>query len=188
MSYLDHDAQYRWLQVDYQIGVFISRSSVNLFHVKQLWVFSVLQVRTIFYSFTYILQNTRNFQAVNVVIFTTEAIYYYIPNYYIVIALVLWEGLLGGGCYVNTFYAISNEVSKMPIVYCSIIYKKNIFTLGSREREAVFVGQHQFLGFHRHFACRGAFDSCPQRDMQNAETRAFNVLIFREQHSISIIV
>jgi len=36
--------QYRWLQVDYQIGVFLSRSSVNLFVVRKLWIIAFLQV------------------------------------------------------------------------------------------------------------------------------------------------
>ncbi|XP_072402254.1 battenin [Diabrotica undecimpunctata] len=90
-SSISNDAQYRWFQVTYQIGVFFSRSSVNLFHIKQTWWMTL-------------------FQGINVVIFTTEAIYYYIPNFYIVVALVLWEGLLGGSSYVNTFYRISTEV------------------------------------------------------------------------------
>ncbi|XP_066155355.1 battenin isoform X2 [Euwallacea fornicatus] len=83
--------QYRWLQVTYQVGVFISRSSVNFCHIKQTWAMAVLQ-------------------GINVVIFVTEAIYYYIPNIYIVVALVLWEGLLGGSSYVNTYYRITKEV------------------------------------------------------------------------------
>nr|CAH7768463.1 unnamed protein product [Callosobruchus chinensis] len=85
-------SQYRWLQVTYQIGVFLSRSSVNLFHIKNTWIMTI-------------------FQGINVIIFTTEVLYYYIPSYYIVVALVLWEGLLGGSSYVNTFYRISTEVS-----------------------------------------------------------------------------
>jgi len=68
--------QYRWLQVDYQIGVFISRSSVNLVHIKQTWIMAALQL-------------------INVVIYTTEVIYYYIPYFWIVLLLTLWEGLLG---------------------------------------------------------------------------------------------
>lgn len=32
------------------------------------------------------------------------------PNIWIVFAFVLWEGLLGGGAYVNTFYRMSTEV------------------------------------------------------------------------------
>lgn len=46
--FIDTDEQYRWLQVDYQIGVFLSRSSVNLFHIRHIWVMSVLQVSVYF--------------------------------------------------------------------------------------------------------------------------------------------
>ncbi|CAH1965041.1 unnamed protein product [Acanthoscelides obtectus] len=89
---IDAGSQYRWLQVTYQVGVFLSRSSVNLFHIKKTYIFALLQ-------------------GINVIIFTTEVLYFYIPNYYWVVALVLWEGLLGGSSYVNTFYRISTEVS-----------------------------------------------------------------------------
>ncbi|XP_037957030.1 battenin [Teleopsis dalmanni] len=91
-TFLDKDAQYRWLNVDYQIGVFISRSSVNLFQLNKIWLMSV-------------------FQFVNVVYFLTEVIYFYTPNIWIVFVIVLWEGLLGGGAYVNTFYRMSKEIS-----------------------------------------------------------------------------
>jgi len=91
--FLDKAEQYRWLQVDYQIGVFISRSSVNILHVRRIWLMAV-------------------FQLINVVFFTTEAIFYYIPSFYIILALTLWEGLLGGAAYVNTFYKITAEVEE----------------------------------------------------------------------------
>lgn len=42
--WLTHAEQYRWLQVDYQIGVFISRSSVNLVTINKIWIMAVLQV------------------------------------------------------------------------------------------------------------------------------------------------
>ncbi|XP_068916158.1 battenin isoform X5 [Tenebrio molitor] len=90
-TFLKPSDQYRWLQVVYQVGVFLSRSSVNFFHIKHIWLMSVLQ-------------------AVNVVIFTTEVIYYYVPYFWIMVVLTLWEGLLGGAAYVNTFYRISTEV------------------------------------------------------------------------------
>lgn len=89
--WLDHDAQYRWLQVDYQIGVFISRSSVNLVKINQVWIMSV-------------------FQLINVGILLTEVITFFSPSIWLVFAFVLWEGLLGGGAYVNTFYRMSKEV------------------------------------------------------------------------------
>jgi battenin len=46
-TFLKPSDQYRWLQVVYQVGVFLSRSSVNFFHIKHIWLMSVLQVRII---------------------------------------------------------------------------------------------------------------------------------------------
>ncbi|KAH8261221.1 hypothetical protein KR044_005640 [Drosophila immigrans] len=89
--FLDRASQYRWLNVDYQIGVFISRSSVNLFQLNKIWLMSV-------------------FQFVNVIYFLTEVIWFYTPSIWIVFTIVLWEGLLGGGAYVNTFYRMSKEI------------------------------------------------------------------------------
>lgn len=54
--FIDTDEQYRWLQVDYQIGVFLSRSSVNLFHIRHIWVMALLQVSVFFSFFDSILQ------------------------------------------------------------------------------------------------------------------------------------
>ncbi|KAL3289973.1 hypothetical protein HHI36_023355 [Cryptolaemus montrouzieri] len=92
-DFVDTKDQYHWLQVDYQVGVFLSRSSVNLFHVRHIWIFSVLQF-------------------FNVILFTTEAMYYYIPHFWIMLVLTLWEGLLGGAAYVNTFYRVSSETKE----------------------------------------------------------------------------
>lgn len=89
---MNHCEQYRWLQVDYQIGVFFSRSSVSFFAINNLWLMSILQL-------------------VNVFLMLFESIYWFVPSMYIVFALVLWEGLLGGAAYVNTFYKMSKEVS-----------------------------------------------------------------------------
>lgn len=51
------------------------------------------------------------FQVVNVIIFLTQLFYFYIPSIFIVFALILFEGLLGGAAYVNTFFIIRREVS-----------------------------------------------------------------------------
>jgi battenin len=42
---MTHDAQYRWLQVTYQLGVFASRSSSACFTIRYIWLLAVLQVR-----------------------------------------------------------------------------------------------------------------------------------------------
>lgn len=89
--WLDQKSQYRWLQVDYQIGVFISRSSVNLVKISKLWLLAV-------------------FQFINVLILLTEVITFFTPTIWIVFVIVLWEGLLGGGAYVNTFYKMSKDI------------------------------------------------------------------------------
>lgn len=51
-------------------------------------------------------------QFINVIILLFETIYYYIPNIWIVFGVVMWEGLLGGGAYVNTFFRMSIEIPK----------------------------------------------------------------------------
>lgn len=90
-TFLTHSEQYRWYQLDYHIGVFISRSSVNLIPIRKLWLLPILQF-------------------VNVVIFSFEAYYQFMPSVWIVFAFVLFEGLVGGSSYVNTFYRITREV------------------------------------------------------------------------------
>lgn len=50
------------------------------------------------------------FQLLNVVIILTEVITFFSPSIWMVFLLVLWEGLLGGGAYVNTFYRMSKEI------------------------------------------------------------------------------
>lgn len=75
----------------YQIGVFVSRSSVNIVQIKQLWIMAVLQ-------------------GLNVIFFTFEAIYMFTPSIWIIFGMIFFEGLLGGGAYVNTFYRMSKEI------------------------------------------------------------------------------
>lgn len=70
--WIDHDAQYRWLQVDYQIGVFISRSSVTWIKINKIWLLAVLQL-------------------VNVVIILTEVLTFFVPTIWIMFAIVFVE-------------------------------------------------------------------------------------------------
>ncbi|XP_066997902.2 battenin isoform X2 [Anabrus simplex] len=89
--WIDHKEQYRWLQLDYQIGVFISRSSASFITIQKIWLLALLQF-------------------VNVLLFVFEVLYFYIPSIWVVFVIVLWEGTLGGAAYVNTYYRISKEV------------------------------------------------------------------------------
>lgn len=42
--WLTHSEQYRWYQVIYQLGVFISRTSVSLFPIEKIWILTIFQV------------------------------------------------------------------------------------------------------------------------------------------------
>ncbi|KAK4547898.1 battenin CLN3 protein [Oleoguttula mirabilis] len=75
----------------YQLGVFISRSSLPFFRVRSL------------YTPTF-------FQVANLVALTAQALFPYLPTVWFVFAIIFWEGLLGGLVYVSTFAAIREEV------------------------------------------------------------------------------
>lgn len=77
----------------YQLGVFISRSSATIVRIRNLYIPSILQ------SF-------------NLVLLVSQSLYYFIPNVYIIMLLVFYEGLLGGAAYVNTFMLIIDTVSE----------------------------------------------------------------------------
>lgn len=94
-SWLTHKEQYRWYQVDYQVGVLISRSSVNCFTIRRLWILPILQM-------------------INVVLLLSQVLGNYFPEgssgLWIVLLIVFYEGLLGGAAYVNTFYKITTDI------------------------------------------------------------------------------
>ncbi|KHJ83429.1 CLN3 protein [Oesophagostomum dentatum] len=86
-------SQYRWYQVMYQVGVFVSRSSLKLiqFNMTLIALMPLLQL-------------------LNTVFLTFNAIYAFVPHFGIVCAIILYEGLIGGGSYVNTFHHIHRKV------------------------------------------------------------------------------
>ncbi|KAK3520185.1 hypothetical protein QTP70_017934 [Hemibagrus guttatus] len=92
-SSLSHAAQYRWYQTLYQIGVFLSRTSLYFFKIRRVWVLSLLQ-------------------CVNAVVLLISVYYQFWPSVWIVFAVVLYEGLLGGAAYVNIFYLIRVETGE----------------------------------------------------------------------------
>lgn len=79
----------------YQLGVFISRSSVSFgVRVRQLYVLSILQT-------------------INVGITLIQSLYDAPFNsIFLLLGLIFYEGLLGGLLYVNTFMSVSEEVPK----------------------------------------------------------------------------
>ncbi|KAL3088810.1 hypothetical protein niasHT_023158 [Heterodera trifolii] len=92
---LSPTSQYRWFQVLYQVGVFFSRSSIKLFPVRIRFIplLALLQLLNALFLFE-------------------ESMALHIPHILPLMALVFYEGLLGGLAYVNTFAAIHRNVSK----------------------------------------------------------------------------
>ncbi|EDQ92491.1 uncharacterized protein MONBRDRAFT_17162 [Monosiga brevicollis MX1] len=97
MLFKDHHvfskaAQYRLYQTLYQIGVFLSRSSVQFFPVKRLWIPTALQ-------------------CVNFVLLAIDTELQLVPSIWIFCVWIFYEGLLGGLAYVNAFYLISKNTA-----------------------------------------------------------------------------
>uniref|UniRef100_A0A3Q4MIV3 CLN3 lysosomal/endosomal transmembrane protein, battenin n=1 Tax=Neolamprologus brichardi TaxID=32507 RepID=A0A3Q4MIV3_NEOBR len=88
--FLTHAAQYRWYQTLYQLGVLLSRSSLRWVKIRKVWILSVLQT-------------------LNAVFLLLAVRYLFLPTVWLVFAFILYEGLLGGAAYVNTFHFISEE-------------------------------------------------------------------------------
>lgn len=75
----------------YQIGVFISRSSVSFFRIHHLYAPSLLQF-------------------VNLGLLIAHAMFDFLPNVWVVCIIIFWEGLLGGLVYVSTFAEIIDNI------------------------------------------------------------------------------
>ncbi len=89
----EHKDQYRWYNVTYQLAVFISRSSIRWVSTKRLYLFPILQV-------------------LNVGVGLSQVYFGWMSTIWLAFVLIFWEGLLGGGCYVNAFNLVSIEVPK----------------------------------------------------------------------------
>uniref|UniRef100_S4RAQ4 Battenin n=1 Tax=Petromyzon marinus TaxID=7757 RepID=S4RAQ4_PETMA len=91
--YLSHGDQYRWYQATYQFGVFMSRSSAQWVRISRTWILALLQV-------------------INLIVFFFLVFFTVLPTFWLALPIILWEGLLGGAAYVNTFLNISAERDK----------------------------------------------------------------------------
>ncbi|CAB3402211.1 unnamed protein product [Caenorhabditis bovis] len=88
-------SQYRWYQVLYQIGVFISRSSNQLIQLS-LGIIVILPI----------------LQMANVFVFLVNALHPFLGNFAIACGFVFFEGLIGGASYVNSFAHIHKNVDE----------------------------------------------------------------------------
>src|SRR5690606_10753847 len=90
------------IQALYQIGVFVSRSSVHLVPLKTL----------------FLLQLPAIFQMINATFLSLEGIFAFVPVIWVTFAIILWEGLLGGSIYVNVFYLMSQNFTGKEKEFC----------------------------------------------------------------------
>ena len=89
-SWLSQAEQYRWYQVDYQLAVFISRSSIKLFPIKKIIIPVIIQWCIL-------------------ITLTIEATNPFLRYIWFALAIVFLEGLCGGSVYVNAFTLISES-------------------------------------------------------------------------------
>ncbi|KAE9546768.1 hypothetical protein FO519_010020 [Halicephalobus sp. NKZ332] len=99
--YLSTNSQYRWYQVLYQLGGFFSRSSINIYKLP-FWATILLPM----------------LQIINAVFFTFGAVYFFVPHIWIIFILILYEGLLGGSSYANSYDKIHHEVAPDVREFC----------------------------------------------------------------------
>eukprot|EP01080_Neovahlkampfia_damariscottae_P004735 gene4735-8318_t len=90
---IHEDIQYVYYQFLYQIGVFISRSSISFIRLENIWLQSIIQCCIFVYLFF-------------------DALFRITPNIGIIFAIILFEGLLGGSTYVNAYYRITQEIEE----------------------------------------------------------------------------
>lgn len=90
---LSHAQQYRWYQMLYQAGVFASRSSLRCCHIRHTWTLALLQ-------------------CINLVVLLADVWLSFLPSIYLIFLIILYEGILGGAAYVNTFHNIALETSQ----------------------------------------------------------------------------
>lgn len=76
----------------YQIGVFISRSSLSVIQIRRVEIMTILQ-------------------GINFLFFLMNTIFLFLDSFYICFVLMVWTGLMGGGSYVNVMYQILENPS-----------------------------------------------------------------------------
>ncbi|XP_065511381.1 battenin [Caloenas nicobarica] len=89
-SSLTHNEQYRWFQLLYQSGVFVSRSSLRCLRLRRLWVLPLLQL-------------------LNAALLLAAVLVPFLPGVGVAFALVGWEGLLGGVAYGSSFLLVAEQ-------------------------------------------------------------------------------
>lgn len=124
--------QYRWYQVLYQFGVFLSRSSLKLFPLKEAVIPLIAFL-----------------QAINVAVLFEESFRLrIIPHIFVLMLIIFYEGLLGGSAYVNTFSAIHRTVPRANREF-SISFVTLSDSIGIVMAGFLSIYAHNFICNHR---------------------------------------
>ena len=91
LPWISQAEQYRWYQCIYAVGVIISRSSSSVIRIRNVWILALLQY-------------------VMLLIFAFQVLFPCITSIFVTFALILFEGLLGGGVYINSFLNVSEKI------------------------------------------------------------------------------
>jgi battenin len=82
---------YTLYQTAYQSGVFLSRSSIEFVKFPRIWLLPPVQFA-------------------NLAVLLAAALFNFLPHRYCVVAIMFFEGVVGGGMYVNAFYKLRRTV------------------------------------------------------------------------------
>ena len=75
----------------YQVGVFLSRSSLQFFVVERTWIVTLLQL-------------------INFLFFMLNAFFLFCDQIYVLFVMMVWVGCMGGTSYVNVIYKIQRSL------------------------------------------------------------------------------
>lgn len=88
----------------------ISKMSLKLFSTTSLLTVELVRADLLYVDHHALRSRLALPQVVNAVLLLLAVRFQFLPSAWVVFAIVLYEGLLGGAAYVNTFYFISKEV------------------------------------------------------------------------------
>ncbi|KAI6660912.1 Battenin-like [Oopsacas minuta] len=109
---------YAAIQLSYQAGVFVSRSSLQIIKIRYVWILTILQ-------------------GINMAVWLIDDFWKFLPIYVLPVFMV-YVGLLGGASYVNIFYLVKTEDKfkcnrEVSINICSMWIAVGIFTASATD-------------------------------------------------------
>ena len=99
-------------------------------------------------------------QMLNVVLLLCQIFLRFIPNIWIIFVIILYEGLLGGAAYVNTFFSITTEVRRSPVQQA--LWKASVRARKWIQHDTAIDFHHPLLVIASRLKLKAVtFDECP---------------------------